>query len=89
METPRENFGATAIGEKIFIAGGFNNHGRLISCAEVYDSTSNEWSPLPDMREKRWGCSVVSVNGKINVIGGYDSGIIHASGEMFDPATNE
>ena len=93
MESPRQGFGATAIGEKIYVAGGWNTDGwntnDELSSAGVYDSKSDTWSPLPDMNEKRGGCGVTSVGGKVYALGGYnDSGRL-ASCEMFDPATNK
>ena len=85
MKTPRSWFGATAIGEKIYIAGGLNGT-RKFSSAEIFDSTSNKWFSLPDMKENRGFCAVVSVNGKVYAIGGNDGNRSLASGEMFDPA---
>ena len=96
MKTPRDGFGATEIGDKIYVAGGFDENNNDLSSAEVYDSKSNKWSHLPDMNEKRDYCAVTSVDGKVYVVGGIvhdaDGGwndTIFASCEMFDPATNE
>ena len=41
------------------------------------------------MTEKRRGCAVISVNGKIYVFGGNDTYNIHEYSEMFDPVMNE
>ena len=41
------------------------------------------------MTEKRRGCAVISVNGKIYVFGGNGTYDFHEYGEMFDPVTNE
>ncbi len=42
MKNPRSGFGATAIGEKIYVAGGHNEQNRFLSFTEVYDTKSNE-----------------------------------------------
>ena len=89
MITPRYHFGATAIGEKIYIAGGRKRNDGSLSSAEIFDSKSNECIPLPDMKEKRSGCAVVSVNGKVYIFGRDDDKRYIVSGEMFDPATNK
>ena len=88
MKTPRLYFGATAIGEKLYVVGGCFTMSDDLSSAEVYDRRSNMWSTLPDMNEYRNGCGVASINGKIYVIGGSDHGKELASCEMFDPDTN-
>ena len=86
METPRKWFGATALGEKIYVAGGCTGS---ISSAEVYDIKTKKWSPLPDMKETREGCAVTSLPGKVYVIGGDDGRWRLSSGEMFDPVINK
>ena len=65
MKTLRRWFGATAVGEKIYIAGGHNRRYMGLSSAEVFDSVSKKWSQLPDMDQERWACAVTSVNGNI------------------------
>ena len=90
MNTPRAVFGATAIGEKIYIAGGWNSNYEYLeyfSDVEVYDRKSNKWSRLSNMKKKRGFCAVTSVGGKVYALGGENNEIL-ASCEMFDPATN-
>ena len=89
METPRRWFGATAIGENIYYAGGFNCAERFLSSVEVYNSKLNEWSSLSDMKRKRDGCAVTSLNGNIYAVGGFDSRRRLSSCEMFDLVTNK
>ena len=96
MKTPRKWFGATAIGDKIYVAGGRNNvaggqnsNDEYLSSAEVYDSTSRKWWTLSNMKKNHWGCGVTTINGKIYIIGGYDGRRKVACCEMFDPATNK
>ena len=88
MRTSRKWFGATAIEEKIYVAGGENRSGAL-SSADVYDIKLNKWSPLPDMEKKRYDCAIASVNGKVYAVGGRDFIWRLSIGEIFDPATNK
>ena len=53
MQTSRCWFGATAIGEKIYIAGGCNYQRIPLSSVEVYDIKLNKWSRLPNMKNMR------------------------------------
>ena len=48
--TPRSELAGTAINEKIYIIGGFNNEGKTSDTVEFYDTKTNVWSkasPLP------------------------------------------
>ena len=87
IEFPKFGFGAAAIRDKIYIAGGYSKDEWELSSAELYDIKLNKWSPLPDMEEKRPSCAVTSLHGKVYSIGENDG--FRSSGEMFDPATNK
>ena len=89
MKTSRLLSGATAFGDKIYVAGGRNNQHIPLSSVEVYDSKLNKWSPLPDMEKKRYDCAIASVNGKVYAVGGRDFIWRLSIGEIFDPATNK
>ena len=89
MEKPRRLFGATTVGERIIVVGGYDdNLCEHLSSAEIYNPYSNRWSSLPDMNHKRGGCAITSVNGKVYAIGGHGYGSF-TSGEMLDLATDQ
>ena len=90
MNISRLYFGATSIGEKIYVMrGSSNSDDRFLCSGEVYDSNCNKWSLLPDMKRSRRGCAVTSVNGRVYVMGGLGGNKRLSSCEMFDPVTNQ
>src|SRR5689334_25179852 len=71
MPTPRTEVAAAALGEKIYVLGGFGKGGDLV---EEYDTAANRWrrrAPLPRLLHH---IGAAAVGGKIYVIGGYSSG---------------
>lgn len=71
----RSNFGAVAIGGKIYTAGGYGNYGNQLGfgsssvgpeCVQanvdVYDPATDKWSPLQPMKTKRGGFSLGSIS---------------------------
>ena len=85
MQIPRHWFGATSIDEKIYVAGGINEHEKELSHVEVYDTISNKWTALPGIDHKREGCAVATIAGKLYIFGGNDGKSTLSSCEMFDP----
>lgn len=72
MNTPRCLFASGSLGEIGIIAGGCNFLGKVQSTAELYNSETCEWIPLPDMNKARKMCSGVFMDGKFYVVGGVD-----------------
>eukprot|EP00957_Ditylum_brightwellii_P004322 327942-Ditylum_brightwellii.AAC.1 len=58
-----------------------------LSSAEQYNTATGQWSSFPSMNEVRGGCAAAVLNGRIIVVGGYDSGNTLSSAEEYDPAT--
>ena len=85
MIKPRHWFGAVAVDEKIYVAGGYNERDRELSHVEVYDTISKTWETIPGMNIKREGCAAATVAGKIYIFGGNDGDSHLSSCEMFDP----
>jgi len=73
MNLPRCLFGSGSFGEIAIVAGGVNNNGHVLKCAEVYNSEFGTWVPLPDMNQPRKLCSGFFMDGKFYVIGGRSS----------------
>uniref|UniRef100_A0A453QAC8 F-box/kelch-repeat protein SKIP11 n=1 Tax=Aegilops tauschii subsp. strangulata TaxID=200361 RepID=A0A453QAC8_AEGTS len=74
MNTPRYSFGSASVGEKAYVAGGVDSSLiNVLSCAEMYDSETHTWTPLPSMNRARYGCSGAFMDGKFYVIGGNSS----------------
>ena len=73
MKEKRCYFAATALGNRIYIVGGYDDLQYLSSC-EVFDTSTNTWSSsaLPEMNEKRNGCQAVTIGSSIYVMGGWN-----------------
>ena len=88
MKTARCHFGAVAMGEKIYVMGGYNKKDGKLRSMEVYDTVTNEWSSsssLPNMKNVRDGCAAAVVKDKIYVVGGFLQVKHLSSCEVFDP----
>lgn len=88
MNFPRCLFGSASNGEIAIIAGGCSG-ATILSNAEIYNSDTGIWKPLPCMHKPRKMCSGVFMDGKFYVIGGIggsDSKLL-TCGEEFDLET--
>ena len=57
-----------SIGDKIHVLGGCDNDVIIIvnyHQQKVYDISTQEWTQLPDVNEKRWGCTVTILGNSI------------------------
>lgn len=81
---------------KVLVAGGYDDDALLsqnLSSAELYDPSSDSWSPVGDMQTARAGHTATLLgNGKVLVTGGLGNNPLGtlrlASAELYDPATN-
>ncbi|XP_047318548.1 F-box/kelch-repeat protein SKIP11-like [Impatiens glandulifera] len=91
MNFPRCLFGSASNGEIAIIAGGCSG-ATILSNAEMYNSDTGIWKPLPCMHKPRKMCSGVFMDEKFYVIGGIggnggsDSKLL-TCGEEFDLET--
>ncbi len=70
----------------IYALGGFDGMNRL-NTAEKYNPTTNQWSLIADMNERRSDSSAADLNGKVYVCGGFDGNECLSSAEFYDPDT--
>lgn len=70
MLSRRNRCGCAAVGNKLYVFGGYDGKTALSSC-EALDSRTNLWSQIPAMPTSRDGCACVAHESKIYVIGGY------------------
>ena len=56
------------------VAAGYGKDGKSLSSAEVFDKTSNSWTPLKPMKTCRAESSSVVYNGQVFVTGGTSDG---------------
>ena len=106
MDISRQRLGAAALGGKIYACGGCLatnsqwGYGHATATCEVYDPTTNVWSPIAPMDISRIALGVAALGGKLYAVGGRNnvgldwpaagggSAHVHKSGEVYDPITN-
>ncbi|KAI3981456.1 hypothetical protein MKX01_007383 [Papaver californicum] len=86
MNSPRCLFGSASLGETAILAGGCDSQGRVLSSAELYNSTTGTWETLPSMHTPRKMCSGVFMDKKFYVIGGINSELL-SCGEEYNLET--
>ena len=65
MLNPRHEFGATAIDNKILVAGGYTSQGTYCE-TEVFCPKTNTWTASKKMPDKRCGFAMATVKGLPN-----------------------
>ncbi len=56
--------------------------------AEIYDVTTQKWTPLPDMKEKSWVCGATAVGNITVIVGENYRSSNYSSCEVFDTSIN-
>lgn len=89
MSAGRAAHTATALADgRILVAGGFVTAGSPIG-AELYDPSTERFSPLPPMRVTRHSHTATMLpDGRVLIAGGYAAGGATNAVELFDPRTN-
>jgi len=71
MNTPRMYFASASDGQTAaYVAGGSTGFRQYLRSAEMYDSETHAWIPLPSMNKARSHCAGAFMDGKFYVIGG-------------------
>jgi N-acetylneuraminic acid mutarotase len=89
---PRTEVSATAVGDSVYVIGGFNAQGKPTNIVEVYNTKNNTWSsaaPLPHPLHHT--AAATSFDGKIYVVGGFSDSQWTPSNRLFiyDPLKNQ
>jgi len=89
MPAERRELTSSAVGDKIYVIGGWD-YSTILSKLEIYDTATNTWATGADMPTARFGLTSSAVGDKIYVIGGYGSGNVSYLNklEIYDTATN-
>lgn len=67
MTEEREGHGCTRIGNKVVVVGGWRD-----KTSEILDLDTETWSMAGNMTKERWAAQLVTVNGRVLVMGGED-----------------
>ncbi|KAI6186253.1 BTB domain-containing protein [Aphelenchoides besseyi] len=96
MQNARYSAGAAVLGDRIFVIGGFGENinenetkvPKPLAACEVYDTKTNQWTPIASLSTSRGGCSACVIGGsRIMVVGGYNGTYLNSC-EIYDPLTN-
>jgi WD40 repeat protein len=78
---------------RVLIAGGFREEGTSevpIASAEIYDSTTNTFTPTGDLNEARDGHTATLLpDGQVLIVGGWNVKGRTATAELYDPQTGK
>lgn len=80
------NTGAAAIGQFIYIPGGYNGAG--VSTMQRYDIVADSLTTVAPMSEGIFGHAVVALNNKVHVLGGDVAGAAGTTHRIYNVATN-
>lgn len=74
---------------RVLVAGGVGVNGTVTNAAEIYDPSTNTWTPLPGMAMPRMDFTATTLpDGRVLVAGGNTGAFVTASTEIFDPRLN-
>ena len=71
MPEPRQESGAVALGNLIYLIGGYGPDGIASTLVQVYDTDAKKWKQVAPMAEGLHHIGVGVVDGKIYVVGGF------------------
>ena len=83
MPTGRHYPGVAALNNKMYVTGGYWD-GQTFSSVNCYDPDTNTWSKVANMNIARQDHSLVSLHGRLYVIGGRGVDSV----EVYDPDNN-
>ena len=91
IPTPHSQSRAAAVGNRIYVPGGFNSiqfTGPLANM-QIYDTTTDTWSQGMMLPAARSGIATAAFNGLVYAIGGYNPvGTGHTDVYIYDPGSN-
>ena len=78
----------TLLDGHVLVTGGFAGSEAGLASTEVFDPTSESFTPGPDLLQARLAHTATRLNdGRVLIVGGLDNGHYLASAELYDPAT--
>src|SRR5918911_4090703 len=92
IPTPRTEVSATAVGDSIYVIGGFDKYGLPTNIVEIYNTKNNTWSSAATLPHPlHHTAAATSFDGKVYVVGGYLDSQWTPSNRLFiyDPFENQ
>lgn len=93
VPSDHQEMAAALLDERIYVVGGLNGVGGVVSTVDVYDPASDSWSTAAPLPEARHHAAVAVAGGRIFVFGGVSSNYldpiaIERDVFMYDPGSN-
>ena len=88
MLSKRCRLGVATLNGKIYVCGGYDGSGFLMT-AEVFNPSTKQWSYIASMNVMRSRVALVANCGKLYAIGGYDGVTNLSTVEVYNPETNQ
>ena len=89
---PIQETGVAALGDKLYVVGGFNDELQVQSLVQVYDPGSDQWTTAAALPQPVHHANVAATGGKLYVLGAMvlDGFGFQAIGDCYsyDPVTN-
>ncbi|RRR68849.1 MAG: LuxR family transcriptional regulator [Candidatus Viridilinea halotolerans] len=86
--TPVQHASAVTLRGQIFLPGGEDAEGQVLTTLEIYDPRERSWSTGPDLPAPRSRYTLVAWDGQIYLIGGWDGSETRGEVFIFDPDAN-
>jgi Kelch motif len=83
IPTPRTEVTAAALGDSIYVIGGFDAAGRTVPTVEVYDIEADTWTRGPDLPVAVNHAMSAVAEGTVYVVGGYLGPLSDPTGRTF------
>jgi hypothetical protein len=80
--------GSAVIGNKLYVVGGYDGD-RATDSVEAFDCTTNTWTLMPPISQRRCSCSCAVLQGKVYVVGGVCGPLALQQVECFDPVSEQ
>jgi N-acetylneuraminic acid mutarotase len=91
IPTPRTEVSATAVGDSVYVIGGFNAQGQPTNIVEIYNTKNNTWSSAAPLPHTLHHTAATYFGGKVYVVGGFLDSQWTPSNRLFiyDPLKNQ
>ena len=72
MNAKRYGMGAAVYGDIMVVAGGIDENNEVLTSTEVYQTSFNEWRNISPLKQRKSAHALVSCDGYLYAIGGWD-----------------
>ena len=88
LQQKRSVCGAAALGNKMYVVGGYNGE-RAVETVEEFDPSTNTWRNVASLSQRRCSCGCAVLGGLLYVVGGVCGPLALSEVERYDPVVDE